>query len=129
MYYYYDNYVTIFQDAKEISEKMKNSGNNYFKRGDHWEAIWKYEHALFIARSFPQLKEESALLHCNIAAACLKLGKDDRSDLLEGSMFPPSTILWFVYTQQHTTEAINFNPSNSILCKVCAHVSMRRWAH
>ncbi len=82
------------------------------------EALWKYEHALYLARAFPELKDDAASVHCNIAAVCLKLGTTGRVDLLDASRIPTSIILWFVYTQQNCTEAIDFNPPRSTLAKV-----------
>lgn len=109
---------SLTQEAKKLADQIRTKGNDYFKKGEYFEALWKYEHALFLCRSYPPLKDDAAALHSNIAAVCLKFGTARRVDLLNPSKFPPSIMLWFVYTQQHATEAINRNPPPKIASKV-----------
>ena len=103
---------------------MKACGNESFRRGDNYDALWKYEHALLLCHSYPSLKADTAALHSNIAAVCLKLGDAGSEDLLDPQQYPPSHVLWYAFTQQHSSEAITLCPEAKILHKVgvCAHL-------
>ena len=97
---------------------MKACGNESFRRGDNFDALWKYEHALLLCHSYPSLKADTAALHSNIAAVCLKLGDVGSEDLLDPQQYPPSHVLWYAFTQQHASEAITLCPEAKILHKV-----------
>ena len=97
---------------------MKKRGNESFRRGDNYDALWKYEHGLLLCHSYPSLRPEKAALHSNIAAVCLKLGDSGDDALLDPQQFPPSPVLWYAFTQQHASEAITLKPEPKILHKV-----------
>lgn len=115
-------YILVFvypvQEAQRTAAEMKTSGNESFRRGDNYDALWKYEHALLLCHSYPALKADTAALHSNIAAVCLKLGDAGSEDLLDPQQYPPSHVLWYAFTQQHASEAITLCPEAKILHKV-----------
>lgn len=101
---------------------MKRLGNEAFGKGDNYDALWKYEHALLLCHSYPSLKADTPTLHCDIAAVCLKLGDAESEDLLDPRRYSPqlpcSYVIWYAYTQQHASEAITLCPNTSILHEV-----------
>ena len=103
------------------AEEMKRRGNQSFKSGDYFDALWKYEHANALLDSFEFLKveEEMAILHSNISASCMRLGDQDRVELLHSMEgFPNHQIMWYGYSHQHAHSAISLEPSIKITCKV-----------
>ena len=98
---------------------MKKLGNESLRKGDDYDALWKYEHALQVYNSHPSLKPATAAVHLNIAAACINLG--DCASGSEGLMDPQqysqtivpdtlyisSQVRWYIFAQQHTFKAIS----------------------
>ena len=108
-----------FQEALKLVLTIKGFGNECFRRGENYDALWKYEHALLLCYTYPhQLSSEKAALHSNIAAVCLKMGDSRDESLLDPQQFPPSHVLWYAFTQQHSSEAIALAPEAKILHKV-----------
>lgn len=98
---------------------MKKKGNESFKRGDYFDALWKYEHSLNLLRALPDVDKYMAAIHSNISAACLKLGDDRRSDLLVDDFFPYNhQIMWYGFSKQHAEKALTLNPDPKIAHKV-----------
>lgn len=100
---------------------MKERGNVSFKKGDYYDALWKYEHSLSLLDSFEQssVKEIMAVVHSNIAASCLRLGDEGRIDLLHSEEgFPIHQIMWYGFSHQHAHEAILLKPRSSVAQKV-----------
>lgn len=110
--------LTPFQEAQGVAAEMKRQGNESFRRGDNYDALWKYEHALLLCHSYPSLRADTAALHSNVAAVCLKLGDAGSEELLDPQQYPPSHVLWYAFTQQHASEAITLSPEAKILHKV-----------
>ena len=111
-----------------MATEMKVRGNESFRRGDAFDALWKYEHALLLCHSYPSLKADTAALHSNIAAVCLKLGDAGSEDLLDPQQYPPSHVLWYAFTQQHASEAIVLDPEAKILHKVSMYRIARKFS-
>lgn len=100
---------------------MRKRGNDSFKNGDYYDALWKYEHANTLLDSFDLLTvdEEMAVLHANISASCMKLGDEGRIELLHSMEgFPIHQIMWYGYSHQHAHAAIILKPDRRIACKV-----------
>ena len=106
------------QEARAIAQKIRKCGNESFRNGNNYDALWKYEHALLICHGYSTLKMDTAALHSNIAAVCLKMADSQDEDLLDPHQFPRSHILWYAFTQQHASEAISLRPGAKILYKV-----------
>lgn len=54
-------------------EDARECGKAFFKRGDNFYAILMFQHAFLISRLIPFFpKDQSSLLHSNIALCCLK---------------------------------------------------------
>ena len=104
-----------------IASKIRKCGNESFRNGDNYDALWKYEHALLICHGHSTLKMDIAALHSNIAAVCLKMADAQDHGLLDSGQFPRSHILWYAFTQQHASEAINLGPGSKVLHKVCKY--------
>ena len=116
---------------------MKEKGNESFKNGDHFDAMWKYVHSYSLLHSIqtpvPALivdaNKARAVLHSNMAACCLKLGDKDRTDLLrslDGS--PVHRTMWYGHANQQAHLALCLKPNPNIASKVsqCVACSMRR---
>lgn len=100
---------------------MKDTGNTCFKKGDYYDALWKYEHSLTLLDSLEQssVEEMVATLHSNIAACCLKLGDQGRTDVLHSEEgFPVHLIMWYGFGHQHAHQAILLDPKPQIAQKV-----------
>ena len=102
---------------------MKDHGNNSFKKGNYYDALWKYEHARLTCHQYSSLKADTAVLHSNVAAACLKLGDAKRMDLLDPLRYPPTCchplyILWYAFANHHASEAIKQGSEPNIKQKV-----------
>ena len=67
------------QDPIAVANKLRNIGNDYFKKQDFQASCTNYSGAIHALRSIPvqgqTAKEGLALLYCNRAAAYLALGK------------------------------------------------------
>lgn len=113
--------TNCFQEAIEAAEEIKKRGNTSFGNGDYYDALWKYEHATTLLQSFKFLNvdELMATLHCNTSASCLKLGDEQRIDLLHSvEGFPIHEIMWYGFGHQHAHAAISLDPSPRIAHKV-----------
>ena len=113
----------MIQEAQNRAAEIKARGNESFKKGDNYDALWKYQHACLLYNNYPSLKADTAVLHSNIAAACLKLGDAKREDLLDLKQYPPSCchplrVLWYAFTQHHASEAIKQGSEPRIIQKV-----------
>lgn len=102
---------------------MKDRGNKSFKNGDYYDALWKYQHACLLCCNYSSLKTDIAVLHSNIAAACLKLGDAKKRDLLDPLQYPttcchPLYVLWYAFTKHHASEAIKQSSEPKIKQKV-----------
>lgn len=114
--------TNCFQEAVVAAEEMKKRGNTSFGNGDYYDALWKYEHATILLQSFKFLNVDEliATIHCNTAASCLKLGDEQRTDLLHSvEGFPIHQIMWYGFGHQHAHTAITLDPSPKIAHKVC----------
>ena len=115
---------------------MKERGNERFKSGDYFDALWKYQHSLTLASNlkYTDPNETMAIVHSNISACCLKLGDDDRIDLLrsvEGFSIHQTT--WYNFGYQHAHNAILLDPPPKVAGKVggigitCSASDVGRW--
>lgn len=98
-------------------------GNESFKNGDYYDALWKYEHTCFLLNAIVILKEEVdaclAIIHSNMSASCLKLGDDGRVDLLHSPEgIPIHQLMWYGYAHQHAHQALGLEPGPKIAWKV-----------
>lgn len=105
-----------------IAGMVKDTGNECFKNGDFYDALWKYEHSYLLFDSMEIMKEgvdtNKAVLHSNIAACCLKLGDDGRVELLRNlDVFPNHQIMWYGYAHQHSHQAIEYDPPRKVAWK------------
>ena len=104
---------------------MKERGNECFKKGDYFDALWKYEHSRMIldALEHSPVPEMKAVVHSNIAACCLKLGDDDRIDLLHSDEgFPIHQIMWYGFSHHHADQSLALNPIPRVAQKVCCEL-------
>ena len=102
---------------------MKDYGNDSFKRGDYYDALWKYEHACALCYKYSSLKADTAVLNSNIAMACLKLGDAKKVDLLDTQQYPstcchPLYVLWYAFAKCHASKAIKQGSGQKIKQKV-----------
>ena len=112
---------------------MKELGNESLSKGDNFDALWKYEHALQVCNNHPSLKPTTAAIHSDIAAACINLGDlaTGREDLLDpkqysqtitaGTVFITSQVRWYTFAQQHAFKAVSVSKEakSKILHQVC----------
>ncbi len=101
--------------------ELKTLGNESFLKGDYYDALWKYEHSLLVLTEFRELDKVKPAVHCNIAASCLRLGDDDRVDLLFRNEEYPTVvhqIMWYGFSHQHAHEALIAKPGPKIAHKV-----------
>ena len=105
---------------------MKKEGNKSFKSGDHFDALWKYTHSFTLLDFIKMARAERdvcwAVLSSNIAACCLKLGDDDRIDLLHSlDSLPVHKTMWYWHAHQHAHLALTLKPDPKIAWKVSQH--------
>lgn len=81
---------------------------------DYFDALWKYEHALDILGSFPLLQDTAAVILCNAAQCCLKLGNAERSDVI---MYKDE-ILWYGFCSTYSSMALKHTTDSEIIIKV-----------
>lgn len=105
-----------------VTEMMRNDGNQSFKNGDYYDALWKYEHAIQLLDSsleHSNADEEKAILHSCISTSCMELGDKDCIDLLHSvEGLPIHQIMWYGYSHQHAHSAIALAPYAKIAYKV-----------
>lgn len=102
---------------------MKEVGNDSFKKGDYYDALWKYEHSCLVLNAIGILKEEVdgilAVVNSNMSASCLKLGDDCRVDLLHSPMgIPIHQIMWYGFAHEKAHQALALEPVPKIAWKV-----------
>lgn len=102
---------------------MKDRGNQSFRKGDYYDALWKYQHACLLCSKYSSLKTDTAVLHSNVAAACLKLGDAKRIDLLDPRQCSPLCchplyVVWYAFAKHHASEAIKLGSEPKLKQKV-----------
>jgi hypothetical protein len=107
--------IFLGQEKLAIAEEIKERGNASFKRGDYYDALWKYEHSCLVLDAVTILKDDVntslAIVYSNMSASCLKLGDDDRVDLLHSPEgIPVHQIMWYGFANQHAHQALSKEP-------------------
>jgi hypothetical protein len=109
-----DRVMIIFlgQEKLAIAEEMKERGNASFKRGDYYDALWKYEHSCLVLDALKEDGDASlAVVYSNMSVSCLKLGDDERVDLLHSPEgIPIHQIMWYGFAHRHAHQALSKEP-------------------
>ncbi len=61
------------QEATALVHEIKDHGNEALKRGNSYNALWKYYHALLISQTCPLHPNLVAVINGNCAQACLNM--------------------------------------------------------
>ena len=109
---------------------MKKKGTESFKSGDHFDALCKYTHSFtLLEMARKEVDICKAALSSNIAACCLKLGDDDRIDLLHSvDGLPVHKTMWYWHAHQHAHLALTLKPDPKIAWKVSQHTVEPMWS-
>ena len=113
----------LLQEAQSRATEMKDRDNESFRKEDYYDALWKYEHAHLLCSNYSSLRTDIAVIHSNVAAACLKLGDTERRDLLDPQQYSPSYfqpiyVLWYAFANHHASKAIKLGSEPKIKQKV-----------
>lgn len=113
-------FLFILQEASVLADRIKKEGNESFKRGNFYDALWKYEHSLTLLSFYPKMSVNMPIILCNIAACCLKLGDEGRGDLIKEVHLKcfMNEGTWFLYCSQYATQALSMKPAAKIAHKV-----------
>jgi tetratricopeptide (TPR) repeat protein len=79
-------------------DKIKEVGNHRMKTGNHYDALWKYNHALVLCRDHKLAGQRVSVISSNCAQACLQLK-------------------YYLDAFSHASDAINSDPASPILYK------------
>ncbi|CAI8033054.1 hypothetical protein GBAR_LOCUS18641 [Geodia barretti] len=85
--------------AELLVDQIKEAGNNSMKTGNHYDALWKYNHALVLCRDHKLSGRRVSVISSNCSQACLHL-------------------TYYLDAFSHASDAINNDPSSPILYKV-----------
>lgn len=89
----------MLQGAERLVDEMREAGNRSMRQGDHYDALWKYNHAIILCREQEVSPPKTAIVNCNCAQACLKLKH-------------------YIQAFKTATTAIKTDPKSSIIHKV-----------
>jgi tetratricopeptide (TPR) repeat protein len=90
--------ITTKAQAELLVDKIKEVGNHRMKTGNHYDALWKYNHALVLCRDHKLAGQRVSVISSNCAQACLQLK-------------------YYLDAFSHASDAINSDPASPILYK------------
>lgn len=91
------------QEAERLVDEIREAGNNSLRRGNNYDAVWKYNHALVLCRDHHLPLPKVAIINSNCAQACLNLK-------------------YYPQAYSHADDAIKCDPHSVILEKVSIHL-------
>lgn len=107
---------SFVQEAHNILSRIKKHGNESLQKGESYEALWRYEHALLLCDRHSSLRFDAVALRCNIAKICLKMGDEGNEEFLE-QLDPSATYLadicshcqvrWYVFAYSNSCAAFS----------------------
>ena len=98
----------------QVSTRIKSEGDERFNKEDYYDALWKYEFFVQFTKNFPQFDDLIALVQCNAAFCCLKLGKTKQRQLI----CYKDENYWFCFCCYYADSAIGLTPNPQVLFKV-----------
>ena len=96
---------------EEVFSSILESGDKSFELEDFYDALWKYEHAIKLAKSCSSLKTREPLAVSNASHSCLRLGDAE----VAGER---RRVHWYYYGYRHADSALSVEPSPSVASKV-----------
>ena len=97
-----------------IVTAIKTKGNESFKEKNYYDVLWKYDHAIRLLHAFPSLNCTVALILCNAAMSCLKLGETKQIDLIQNK----DEACWYCFGFLYANFSLYFNPAPEVALKV-----------
>ena len=91
-------------------DEIKEAGNESLRRGDNYDALWKYNHALVLCRNHNLPLPKVAVVSSNCSQACINLK-------------------YYMDAFSHADHAIRTDPLSNIVHKVHVHVCMYMYIH
>ncbi len=89
-------------------------GDESLEKGDFYDSLWKYEHAINMVDTHPLLATDKTRALIRAALACLRLGEADSDELNEHG----ESSCWFYYGYQYANTSLSHNPDPAMVSNV-----------